>query len=93
MPVVARHALDAILDQLQHFEQRATYGAVAELVGGIAQGVMQGRPKTPRHSWVVSKATGLPTGYREHEAAPTLRRRSQLIATGRELRAWLAAPG
>ena len=92
MPAVARRPLDAILDQLQHFEQRATYGAVADVIGGIAQGVMQGRPKTPRHSWVVSKATGLPTGYREHEVAPTLRRRSQVIATGRELRAWLAAP-
>ena len=93
MPAVPRRPLDAVLDQLQRFEQRATYGAVADVVGGIAQGVMQGRPKTPRHSWVVSKATGLPTGYREHEAAPTLRGRSHVIASGRELRAWLAAPG
>ena len=81
--------LDEILKVLEQNTQRATYGAVAGVVGGIALGVMRGRPKTPRNSWVVAKGNGLPTGYYEDEAHPLLFSKAYVIADGDELWAWL----
>ena len=86
-------SLDRILDALDHYRQRATYGAVAGLVGRIARSLMQGRPRDARHSWVVRKADGRPTGYAPSECHPELATRSRVIATAADLRAWLAGPG
>jgi len=62
-------SLDGIVHELDAHKQRATYGAVAALVGVLPRGLMAGQPKTPRYSWVVAATTGtdsrrgFPTGY------------------------------
>ena len=69
-------SLDGIAHQLDAHKQRATYGAVAELVGVLARGLMSGRPKTPRYSWVVAATSGsesqrgFPTGYSVNQIHP-----------------------
>jgi hypothetical protein len=69
---------------------RATYGAVAEVIGGLARGVGQrlGTRRTEA-SWVVSSATGLPSGYGPDEIHSDLIG-SPLLRTGTELRELLA---
>jgi hypothetical protein len=82
--------LEQVLDALERHSIRATYGAVAELVGGIARGVMKGRPRTPRYSWVVRKRDGLPSEYHQSQWAPTLFAHPRVITSGAELRALMA---
>jgi hypothetical protein len=82
--------LEQVLDVLEGHSIRATYSAVAEVVGGIARGVMNGRVRTPRHSWVVRKCDGLPTGYHPAEWASALFAYRRIITTGAELRALMA---
>jgi hypothetical protein len=69
---------------------RATYGAVAEVIGGLARGVGQrlGTRRTEA-SWVVSSATRLPSGYGPSEIHPDLVG-SPLLRSGAELRELLA---
>jgi hypothetical protein len=65
--------LDEILTRLDKRKQRATYGAVAGIVGGLARSVMSGRPKTLKNSWVVAKNgpnRGSPTGYTRAQIHP-----------------------
>jgi len=70
--------LDDILDQLNKRKQRATYGAVAGILGVSPQGVMGGRQPSHRDSWVVAAKTdskrmsrrGWPTGYKDEEIHP-----------------------
>ncbi len=62
--------LEFIAAQLNSRKQRATYGAVAGIVGGIAQGLMNGRPKTHEYSWIVAKSGGRPTGYTNSQIHP-----------------------
>jgi len=81
-----------IIATLGRYRQRATYGALADLVGGLPRSVMSGLPKTPDNSWVVAMGTGLPTGYGEHEMHADLRSRSKILSTGDELLAWLGSP-
>lgn len=88
-----RKAREAIIDALDNHRQRATYGAVADLIGGFALGVMQGEPKTSRNSWVVAKDTGLPTHYKDHEKHPDLLQSPKVLTTKEELREWLHAVG
>lgn len=83
--------LDLILDALHQFGQRATYGAVGGLLNRPALGVMQGRPKDCRHSWVVPKGNGQPTGYQTGEVDPRLQTSPSPIDTAEALRAWLQA--
>lgn len=66
--------LELILDFLQRENIRATYGAVAGVLGGIPQGVMLDREKSQRNSWVVNAETGTPTGYRTESLHPNLTR-------------------
>ena len=82
-------AIDAIIEHLARHRQRATYGALAGLVGGVARSVMGRHPRTPRNSWVVSAANGEPTGYADHEKDPALRVNPRVIATADDLRRWL----
>jgi len=49
------------LDALNLYHERATYGAVAGLLGVPPLSVMRGRPRDWRHSWVVNAETGWPT--------------------------------
>ena len=80
-------ALHLILDCLNRERIRCTYGAVAAVIGGAARGVGQRlKAKVPRNSWIVSKATGEPTGYLDSQKHPDLHRTAHLIATGKELR-------
>lgn len=83
--------LDSILDALNSNHQRATYGAVAAVVGGLARSVMTGRPKDWRHSWVVSAQTALPSQCSPQQMHPRLRANSLILSTGDALREWLDA--
>jgi hypothetical protein len=93
-------SLETIVDQLDARKQRATYGAVAELVGTIAQAVIQRRPRCPRYSWVVAATTahgarrGWPTGYTRNQMHRDCYTQASLgdnglIESAGELRRWL----
>jgi hypothetical protein len=92
--------LDEVLDLLVQFKQRATYGAVAGVVGGNPRTVMSRQTKSFRSSWVVSSRTdrklgakrGWPTGYSAAEVDPELFERSHVIRDRRELARWLRNP-
>ena len=80
----------AILDALNREKIRATYGAVAEVLGVQARSVGQilGH-RRPEASWVVNSKDGMPTGYEPHLFHPELFRRSAVIRSGDQLRALL----
>ena len=84
--------LDGILNLLNRYHQRATYGAVAGVLRKVPQSVLQGRKKDRRHSWVVNQRTGLPTGYHEFMIHPALTERPSVFETENELRIWLDDP-
>ena len=84
--------LDQILDLLNRHHQRATYGAVGSIVDRPASFLMGGRPRDQRHSWIVNKETGLPTGYGEEHMHPKLRSKDRVLKTSQELEDWLYAP-
>ena len=90
---VAGHTLDSILEQLDAFHQRATYGAVAALVDTSPRSLMSGRDREPRSSWIVRRETGQPTGYAEDQIHPSLEERGTVLATPDALRQWLEDPG
>ena len=86
--------LDYVVGQLNLRKKRATYGAVAGIVGGLPRGLMQHRPKNHLNSWVLSKADGLPTGYNKEQIHPDclrsiLERPGDVIADCETLKAWL----
>jgi hypothetical protein len=88
---VARPAvsLDEIMDCLDEHHQRATYGAIAGLVGGAAHGI--GRrlgQKTERNSWAVNRRTGWPTGYSEDQVHPSLQEKAEVIVDAGKLLGW-----
>ncbi len=86
-------ALDQILDELDVARQRATYGAVAAVVGASPRTLMSGRERGPRHSWVVNLRSGLPTDYADELIHPQLTTSDTIIKTKDDLIAWLAARG
>lgn len=93
--VIMHWTVETIAEQLDRHQQRATYGAVAEVIGVLARGVMQGRTKSRRLSWIVA-VNGKPTGYAEQEIHPECRRQIEsrsrdFIQNGSDLRQWLAA--
>jgi hypothetical protein len=78
--------LPEILAFLNAEKVRATYGAVAGLLGIIPRGMgAQLGPHSPERSWVVSAETGLPTDYNQDERHPALMRSDEIISTGMEL--------
>jgi len=81
--------IDQIIEQLARHRQRATYGALAGVVGGLARSVMGRHPRTQRNSWVVSASTGLPTAYLPQDIDLQLLSRSHVITSADELRQWL----
>jgi hypothetical protein len=81
--------MDQILDALDRNHQRATYGAVAALLGRAPRTLMQGCERDRRHSWVVSRKNGEPTGYEASLVHPSLRERERVIETKEELVRWL----
>ncbi len=89
---VAVHSIDSIVGELDHFHQRATYGAVAVLLKRAPRNLMQGRSRSVRDSWIVSGGTGLPTGYEETNMDPELKSRETILRSADELAAWLENP-
>lgn len=81
--------MDQILDALDRSHQRATYGAVAAFLGKAPRTLMQGRERDQRHSWVVSRQTGEPTGYQPEQVHPALREHDQVLDTKEDLADWL----
>jgi alkylated DNA nucleotide flippase Atl1 len=86
--------LEDIIRFLNAEQIRATYGAVADLVGGIPRGVgarlTRLYARSPEASWVVNESSGLPTGYQVHERHAALFRRTEIIRSGSELERRLA---
>ena len=81
--------MDQILDALDRGHQRATYGAVAAILDRPPRTLMQGRERDQRHSWVVSRKNGEPTGYASELVHPALRERSEVLDSKEELALWL----
>ena len=88
-----RATLDQILDALDAARQRATYGAVAAVVGASPRVLMSGRERNQRHSWVVNLKSGLPTDYADELIHPELASSTIIIKTGDDLVNWLEAHG
>jgi Arc/MetJ family transcription regulator len=85
-------SLAEIIRFLNHEQVRATYGAVAKVLGAIPRtmGAKLG-PRCVEASWIVSTATRLPTDYEHHQMHPALQHKVEIIATGRELARRLSA--
>ena len=83
--------MDTILDALDNGHQRATYGAVAALLGKSPRTLMTGCERDRCHSWVVSRRNGEPTGYAPEQVHPSLRERADVFETKEELGRWLAS--
>jgi hypothetical protein len=84
--------LDQVLDALDSARQRATYGAVASVLGKSPRMLMRGRTRDQRHSWIVNRNSGKPTGYSDDELHPDLERNAHIIDTPIELVGWLTTP-
>ena len=80
-----------ILQCLNDARKRATYGAVAGVLGVPARkvGALLGT-RRPEASWVVNGDTGLPTDYEQADWHPDLLVTSDVIRTGHELTLHLA---
>jgi alkylated DNA nucleotide flippase Atl1 len=88
MSTKQEHLTEVIL-KLNRYCQRATYGAIGEIVGLPARSVMNDQPKSQLNSWVVTKRIGLPTGYRKSECHPNLERCAEIISSAKILATWL----
>ena len=82
--------IDEILDRLEHARQRATYGAVAGLLGKTPRTLMRGRSRDRHHSWIVNRNNGKPTGYDDELLHPELALNEHVIDSREELEGWLA---
>jgi hypothetical protein len=88
----ANYTVDRIVEQLDRFHQRATYGAVAALVNKSPRNLMGKRARSPRDSWVVSHGSGMPSGYEPEQLHPAIKSREKVISTREDLESWLANP-
>jgi hypothetical protein len=81
-----RTSLEEILVCLNGELVRATYGAVAELLGvnPRSMGILLG-PRRPEASWIVSAENGLPADYDQAEWHPALLSRGEIITSARAL--------
>ena len=78
--------VEQILDFLNTERVRATYGAVAEVLGITPRSVgVQLGSRRPKASWVVNAGTGEPTGYDAEERHSLLYEHAEIIGTGAEL--------
>lgn len=81
------YSVDQILDALNTHKVRATYSAVASLLGThpkLLAGEYLGN-RRPYASWVVSKTTGMPTDYLPEDCHPDLLCKSRVIEEASEL--------
>jgi len=81
--------LDGILEVLERHRQRATFGAVAGILGCEPRSLFNGYVRSPKTAWVVSKATGMPTGTNKADYPPGLFENKLIIDAPDELRVWL----
>lgn len=81
--------MDHIIDALDRGHQRATYGAVAALLGKAPRTLMQGRERDHRHSWIVSRKSGAPTGYEPSQVHPALQEHDDVLDNKDDLARWL----
>ena len=86
------HTIDTILDQLDRFHQRATYGAVAGVVDSSPRSLMSGRARDQRSSWIVSRKDGMPTGYEPDQTHPDIAEREHILGNSEALLGWLQNP-
>jgi len=91
----SRHPQNTTLAEIIQFLNdqlvRATYGAVADVLGviPISMGARLGSHRREA-SWIVSAEDGLPTDYDDEEMHPALRRTNEIITTGADLTSRLA---
>ncbi|HEY4218993.1 MAG TPA: hypothetical protein VGM67_17750 [Gemmatimonadaceae bacterium] len=90
MPTDTIHNLDGVIAALNRHQQRATYSAVAALLEQSPRLLMHKRPRAQENSWIVSKATGRPTGYPDEDIHPQLTLNESVLTTREELAEWLA---
>jgi hypothetical protein len=78
--------LEDVIEFLNHEHIRATYTAVAGLLGvkPDAMGSLLGR-RNKSASWVVSTTTGLPTGYTAEDLHPRLLQKQEVIRLSHDL--------
>lgn len=82
--------IETILDCLNETHTRATYSAVAAVIGGGPRNVSPLlAPRRPRASWVVNARTGMPTGYTAAQMDPELTPQTPLVRTGDDLKVLL----
>jgi len=84
--------IDEVLAVLNQFHQRATYGALARVVGGVPRFVMARRPRNHLNSWIVRNDNGLPSNYAPAQMHPQLLEHAHVINTQQALLAWLNNP-
>jgi hypothetical protein len=89
---VASQSIDSITEQLDRFRQRATYGAVAAVLGRSPRNLMSGRSRRQRDSWIVSNKDGMPTGYEPDQVHPEIQSREVILRSGQDLGTWLENP-
>lgn len=79
--------ISQILDYLNNNKIRATKKAVADACGITVRGLtsLMG-DRRPEASWVVSTATGNPTGYQPEQLHPDLYRSSRIITSAEVFR-------
>ncbi len=90
-------SLTSLSECLNRRKQRATYGAVAGVLGLAPRSLMSGQSKSRVYSWIVAANSGRPTGYTAGQIHPDcLRqiesRQQRIISSPHELRAWLERP-
>jgi hypothetical protein len=91
MPTDTTYDLDGVIAALNAHHQRATYSAVAALLGQTPRLLMHGHPRAQENSWIVSKSTGRPTGYADPDVHPQLTANDAGLTTREELASWLAS--
>lgn len=79
--------LAEIIRFLNQANVRATYGAVAGVLGVVPQsmGARLG-PHAMERSWIVNARTGRPTGYTADNIHPALTSNPEIVTTSEELR-------
>jgi hypothetical protein len=91
------YGLGGIVARLHERKQRASYGAIAEILCVLPRGLMSGRPKCYEYSWVVAATgseRGWPTDYSENQIDPECLRQirageNEIIDDAESLRLWL----
>jgi hypothetical protein len=66
---------------------------VAGLLDQSPRLLMRSRPREQANSWIVSKATGKPTGYLDTDIHPELMANEMIIDTRDQLATWLRSRG